>query len=341
MMYNGFRGDYTMIMENNVEKLINNNCFVLEPVYKLTDKILASKSDKIILTGGRKVGKSTVLNRLEHRGISKDNKTINMQFDLSLILNQDRNPNYDYAFIEHYYELVISFNLLNYIKKNYPLVFARFEKEQSILSEIANYTDNFINNSWFEEVRLDKTLKWGEQSKDIIEKMKSLLHINKLNIAIDHFDWINQSDIFTQELLSSYEKLFDKMIITVDDNKINKRLLKNKLIKNGYEILNVNYSNDLDVVKRIIKKRSRYYIIKNYYRYNIIDLISDNIYEYLIDSCHGNIEMMLSAVFDIIQLTDWLETTDNFDVLFINSINEVVKKEKEYQKIYTKPKFHL
>lgn len=313
----------------------------MEPVYKLTDKILASKSDKIILTGGRQVGKSTVLNRLEHRGISKDNKTIRMQFDLSLILKQDRNPNYDYAFIEHYYELVISFNLLNYIKKNYPLISARFEKEQSILLEIANYTDYFFSHAWYEEVRLDKTLKWGEQSKDIIEKMKSLLHINKLNIAIDRFDWINQSDIFTQELLSSYEKLFDKMIITVDDKKINKRLLKNKLIKKGYEILNVNYSNDLDVVKRIIKKRSSYYIIKNYYRYNIIDLISDNIYEYLIDSCHGNIEMMLSAVFDIIQLTDWLETTENFDVLFIKSIDEVVKKEKEYQKIYTKPKFHL
>ena len=329
-----------MIMEKDVDKLINTNRFVWEPVYKLSDSIVESKSKKVIITGGRKVGKSTVLKVLEKRSLNKNKQTVYMQFDLCMGFRQNKFLN-THQFIEHYYELELCLKLLYYVKNNYPLVYDKLIDYEVLLMRICVNTDRFINNSYYEEIELSRYLKRGELSSLMIDKIKKILDIDNLNVSFDRFDYLNHSDKYTQCNLGKYSDLFDKMIITIDDEIINHRKFRDRLVNDGYDVINVSYATDINIVKNIIKRRVRYFIIKNNYQFNVLDLMTDYIYEYLIQRCHGNIELMLKAIYNAISLREWTDSTTNFIALFIDCINKAVKEEKEYQKIYTKPKFYL
>ncbi len=328
-----------MIFEKNIDKLFSTNRFVLEPVYKCSSDILNSSSKKVILSGGRNVGKSTVLSRMEHWGINTNNQTIWMKFDK--VLNFQNNPYYDSTFLEHFYELMISLKLLSYVKKYYPLTCSYFSDIDSVLIQICNETDNYINNAYYEKLKISKYLKWGEISSIIYDKIKKMEHVDYINCAIDNFDWINHSNMGTQQFLIAYEKIFDKMFITVDDPKVNYNVFKNRLIKDEYDIIDINYSKDINWVKEIIKRRVKYFLKKKRYYFDIDNVFDDNVYQKLIDRCYGNIDMMLETIYETINLSEWLPTDDNCLSLFNDCLNDTVKKDKEYQKISYKPKFYL
>ena len=92
-------------------EIVVSDSFVREPVDKICDKINNSPSKKIILTGGRGIGKSIILKNSERRGLSSENQHMAIRFDPAGI-----GTNFGEDFYEHYYELLFADALLSYIK---------------------------------------------------------------------------------------------------------------------------------------------------------------------------------------------------------------------------------
>lgn len=69
-----------MITSYTIEELLNSNLFVKEPVFELLKRIKENPSKKIILTGGRGIGKSVVLQTQEQQNRNMQEQSIYMSF---------------------------------------------------------------------------------------------------------------------------------------------------------------------------------------------------------------------------------------------------------------------
>lgn len=57
-----------MIKYIKTQELINSEQFVREPVDDLSKEIIKSSSKKVIINGGRGIGKTVILSSIENRG---------------------------------------------------------------------------------------------------------------------------------------------------------------------------------------------------------------------------------------------------------------------------------
>ena len=185
-----------MFYRINTKDLLNSTEFVNEPVDKICSDINNSSSKKIILSGGRGTGKSIVLQNVENIGINKENQTIYTIFDSVISFRQIPQEE---LFFNHYYELVFSLKLLNYIKKYYVLLYEKhFNKSKLFLEDIANDTDEYIRKIHYEDIELKRYLTTKEISSLIVKELKGCLKCDNLQLAIDRFDWINGNSSLAQ-----------------------------------------------------------------------------------------------------------------------------------------------
>ena len=111
-----------MISYIRPEKIIKTEQFVREPVDDINRKINNSTDKKFILTGSRGSGKSLILFNTLDRGLGTDNQTVLMRFDSIVNFASKPDEFFDERFFNHYYEMIFSWKLLTYIKKNYGLL---------------------------------------------------------------------------------------------------------------------------------------------------------------------------------------------------------------------------
>ena len=339
-----------MIKNIHPRDLIRSFEFVREPVDILTQKIECSSSSKIILNGGRGTGKSTVLYNLQDRKIGTYSNTIYTFFEsIGTISNYTFND----SFFVHYYELCFSLKLLEYVKKYYSYTYENhFSEYEVLLDEIADKTDEFINNSLYENVKISKLLSTGEISKSIIKKIR--LHISplELSLAIDRFDWINGRSKTAQLILSEYFKEFDKVILSCDDMSYlnSNSKLRNDLYDDGYGVITADYGLDKDIIKHIIKKRIKRHNKSIDNNYNSFDenLIADEVYENLINKSKGNISTMLDATRGVVYMCECNKgysskeySSNDINRLFNNEIYKQIKNNEQLRKMSRAPKFHL
>src|SRR5574344_2101028 len=278
-----------MIKNIDSNKIIKTEQVVKGPVNSLSKEIIKSTSKKIILNGGRGAGKSTILHNLEDIGLNTKNQTIYTQFDS--IINLSINPNdfFDENFFNHYYELIFSWKLLSYIGKNYPETFVSdFKDIEIFLKGIDKNTNYYIHNIYFSSKKLPSYLMPNEISNEIIARFKKCLNIKTLSLAIDRFDWTNGSSAYTQQLISKYFNLFDKIIITTDDSSLNNQKKSIKLENNGYSFITPTYGKNINIIKEIIRKRVNLYNDKLQSSQAILDkdIMTDEIYKKLINQWH-------------------------------------------------------
>ena len=62
------------------------------------------------------------------------------------------------------------------------------------------------------------------------------------------------------------------------------------------DILNINYSKDINIVKEILIKRINLYNKNNEYKDFNISIIDDDILEYLIEKTNGNLDIMIKLL---------------------------------------------
>lgn len=319
------------------QELIKSDQFIREPVDSLCKEIINNSSKKIILTGGRGIGKSTVLYNMENKGLDTENQTICAHFESCTALSNKPNELFNERFFIHYYELNFCFKLLSYVRKYYYLNYENFKDIELLLKEISKDTTNCINNISYNGSKLKRHLNMGEISLEILERIKLYLDINSLSLAIDRFDWTNDKSEYVQNLLSKYFELFDKVILTTDDLTLNKND-KKEIENNGYSFIPVMYGKKLRIIKKIIKKRIK---LCNY-KFFDENAITNEIYKNLINKSNGNISLMLDTVSEVAEICEWEEKiSEDLSYQFDTEINNQLDKVKKLKKMDIPPKFYL
>ena len=315
------------IYDIHPSKLIYQDEFLREVTDKECEKLNNLNSGTIIINGGRGSGKSILLYENTNRELGKPiNQTILMNFDS---IGFAQHETFDNIFYEHYYEILFAKKLLIYLKNNYPILFQKeFLKENEKINSCLLELDNYINEIFFSDVKINKYYKSNELVNDIIKKMRNKLKVSYLNLAIDRFDWINNSNELIQKLLANYFNNFNKTFITVDDETIDDKELES----NGYQLMNISYNYRIDALKEIFRRRLK--TIETNFK---VEFIPDGIFDYLVIKTKGNIKLMFDILREWILDYDW----DQKSEIDLSAINQELAHYEAVRKLGGLPKFYL
>lgn len=297
---------------NNVKEVIISNLFVKEPVNEIHKRLKKSDSSKIILIGERGCGKTTVLYNHEFKSIGTENPAIYTRFDSLGMFGENefsRKSEYKRNFVKHYYELVFAVKILDYISSNYEKTFSEhFKEDKEIVCGYLKKVDDYIRNHRYERMNLNDKLDTGDLTSKYIKKFKKYSDSEDVTLMIDRFDWTDGGSEISQSILKKYFKMFDKSIITTDDQSVLRDEDKRKgLTKKGFSILEVNYGKDVDIVKKIVELRIKH---NNSSQLNTTDkitanILTDEVYRRLTTKADGNIDTILMTISSMNDTYSW------------------------------------
>ena len=304
------------------------NSIMLKPVKEIINKISSSKSDSIILAGMPGSGKSTVINEYINN-TNNDKIVVNGTVGIGeYIFIRDES-----VFNLYHTCLIISKILLN-IQKKYPKEFLNdfvfFSVYiESILKQIIymhmsdtyRSTTTFINDSLYvcPELLID----------NLLDLMVNSLRVENITLVLDNFDRIGTSSIkyqtFIYERLKSY---FNLIMAISDENSINNTEKINSLKVNN-EIINVDYSADVDSVIEILDKESHKILrtkLTNYdFRYRLRFVLDKNTIAMMIEKTNGNLFDMLSALRVLYRNIPKLKK-EEYGLFILNYIDKEINK---------------
>lgn len=325
----------------NSSQLIYDSKFIKEPADKYSRVLQEKSSNRIILNSGRGTGKSVILNNMENRNMGTNEPVIYTHFDS--IVNFSRVPTkyFNEVFFEHYYEINFSWKLLNHIKKYYGITYENYFKDiELLLKKITEELDESVRRLYIDEMVINNPQYATQISSEIINRLKKHLGVSSVILAIDRFDWTNGRSDYVQQILSKYFDIFNKVIITSDDETLADETVRKSFEDKGYSFVSQNYGNDLSIIKSIINRRIEIYNSINNDNFNA-DNITDIIYENLINNSNGNISTMLTIVYEVINLNKWENGNVNLLDLFQKCTEEQNNNVKELKRIFIPPKLHL
>jgi len=186
---------YTEEVEKNINDLVNNNGRIL------------------IVTGARQSGKTTLLKEYEKIETLKNNIVFPVDFEKYYLntLNQKTR--------QIYIELILCKELLLKIKDTYLINNQEIQKLFfEVDRKIINLCDYINSDPYNGNCKLEYLLKGSLITKIVNEIKKS--GVGKVILEIDRFDWIGESSQYYQEELLSYSQIFDKLVITSDDENL-------------------------------------------------------------------------------------------------------------------------
>jgi len=323
------------MLKIKANNLVNSEEFVREPVDKEVNEILNSSSNKIILTGGKGIGKSTVLCGLEKRGLGCKEQTIYANPEGVITLAKEPNEMFCNRVFDYLSELRFTNNILFYIKNNYPIVFKKyFEKDMESVHSLLDELFKQLNNSCFEDVTIECKHGTKELSFDVLNRFRQIMEIDKLNIAIDRFDKMNGSSEYVQKTYERYFDMFDKVILTSDDPNLDNE----GLFAKGYNLRHISYGNDKDVLKEIIRRRkSLYEDNKTYKELFTTDLFLDKLTKF-----DGNIDLSLETLVCVRDLFSWYNGSDHsVESILDEAIEDKKESAKKFERIISKPTLYL
>lgn len=329
----------------NAKDLLNSCEYVSSPVDEVCNKIDNSNSKKIIVSGGRGVGKSAVLNSYELKKIKTINPCVLVQFDaVGFFHNREL---FDESFAKHYYEIVFSYKLLDFIKLfsstnniNYP------ENEFSIIKEYLDHysseLDHYIKNVYYDDsASIRNYLTTGDIVKEILFKMKTVFSTEKLELAIDRFDWTNANNKLSQEAITAYFDMFDRVFVTSDDEDLQHKDNIDELSKKGYSFIDVDYGKDNHILSQIIENRLRRNNLDVSNLKLLPSAIDSDIYCDLINRTNGNISLILSIVDYTYDMYQWQDGMCNIKEEFDKASQIKIDDNKQLRKMMRSPKLYL
>ena len=263
------------------------------PSMEIIDKINNSTKNKIILTGVKKSGKTTTLKCLIDR--SSDSKDIIIYIDYS---NLDYEASLSKKEYEYYYELLLAKKIIEFIKINY----SNYYKDLMFDDKYIQTEFNKFRDYLYLRVYASQDISYQKKMfiSKINEILKQIVGINSITLLIDHFDFVGSSSKRFQMFMNEYFDMFDKVVITSNDEDVTHKNLEEK----GYEIIEVEYGKNIDNVKKILTSHFQYWF--NQINYNssnptiltrVNRLINNNEFCYLlIEKTNGNIDMMINII---------------------------------------------
>ena len=318
----------------NAKTLVNSEEFVREPVDEKVNEILTSSSKKIILTGGKSVGKSTVLYSLEKRGLGSKEQTIYYCPEKAIVLRKEPNENYSNELFDYLYELQFTNNILIYIKNNYPILFEnKFKKDKELVEKYLKELYNQITNSLYGDANFDIKFSTKDLSFAILSRFYDKMGIKKLNLAIDGFDKANGSSKYVQGLYQKYFDMFDKVILTSDDPNLDSKKLRRK----RYELKEISYGKDKDVLREIIRRRKSLYDDDMAYK----ELYTTDLFLNKLTTLDGNIDLSLESLVYFRELLKWYNVSVGLERFLDEAIEDKKDYSKKLEKMISKPTLYL
>lgn len=329
-------------------EFLKSNYCVIKPIDNIVNEIKNNDSRRIIVKGGRGVGKTLTLSNCSLKTKDTSNPIIFTKFDSIGFCSKELEHIFDTDFFAHYYEVIMSYKLLNYIKEQHNLSNIKdVEYDKLILFEdkLNNYDNklvNYINNVCYDEaVCLHELLSTGELTEELLKNIKNIFRVDTISLAIDRFDWTNGNNIISQEVLSKYFDMFDKVIITSDDISLQEEKNKERLLKKGYSFINIKYGNDIEFVKEIINKKI------DQCNQNIRNLgfnssnISNDTYQNIVNKANGNISLIMRTTNYAYDTYQWECGEWDVNKCFEFAIDEKLEENKKLCKIMKPPKLYL
>ena len=313
-------------------QIVNSSEYVREPVDKEVNSILNLEINKVILTGGRGVGKTTVLCALENRGLGSNEQTIYMCPEPAITVSKEPDKFLNENAFRYLYELRFANSILNYIKKNYPIVYEKyFDNDRKFVHNLLDEVFAAINNMGYKESTINCKYGTNDLVVGIMSKFIRLMDVQKINLALDRFDQVNGSSEYVQKLYERYFDLFDKVIIATDDDTIDSADLGRK----GYDVRTIDYGKDEDVLCTIIKNRESLYADNKRY----IELFTSKSVLDRLSVFGSNIDNALYALYKTI---DYIHVYDDDVVKALDeAIKDVIKETTDLQEMMGKTKLYL
>ena len=100
----------------NASELIISKEYVREPVDKAVNKILESKKRRIILSGNKGTGRTTVLHALQNRWLGTKEQTIYMHPDAIIFMSKEPTEQFNEELFNYVYEQNFVHSILCYIE---------------------------------------------------------------------------------------------------------------------------------------------------------------------------------------------------------------------------------
>lgn len=217
------------------EILENEKVFIDKPVLSIIRSIDDSTKSKLILSGTEDSGKK--LTTLKYMDINDG---------LFVYFNMNKARYYQLASkkdkIEAYIESVIASKLLK------------------ILSDLglnSQMLELGVNMPYIEgNVDILKNYKAGDLISSLLYRLKKIT-TRKIIFVVDKIDTLDKN---TQQIISKYFDLFDQNIIISSDLVVyNDPKRRHDLFSKGYDIVNVDYAKDPEILIQIIDARIKYH----------------------------------------------------------------------------------
>ena len=312
------------------DELLKSKSLVEKPVSNLIKEIDNGNRKGRVLASGRGTGKTTVLKYMEKQKVHTKTPLVYMYFDPVSVFSREPNEQYSDALFKHDLELLMSFKLLHFIEQYYPTVYQKEFKNTALRVQTLEQelVDN-IRNALYQKMHLSYYLSQGEIT----------LNLSSLDLAIDRFDWINEESTYSQGLLRAYFALFDRVVITSDDETLKEEKRQNELLDKGYETVTSLYGTDREVVHFILSRRIQQYNQhkEKHELYFDESLLTDLIDDTLIQRTNGNLTLMLYSLQEVFNLWHWYQGKGNVEEMFDKAISEKIEVEKQFKKTYRNP----
>lgn len=322
------------MLKINARNLVNSEQFVREPVDKEVNSILNSSSTKIILTGGKGVGKSTVLCSLENRGLGCNEQTIYDSPEPTITLAKEPNDIFDGRVFDYLSELRFTNNILFYIKRNYPIVFQKhFERDMELVHYLLKKLYEQANDPGLGGATIECKYRIKEISFDVLSRFRQIMEIDKLNIAIDKFDKINGSSEYIQKTYEKFFDMFDRVIITSDDPSLDNE----RLLDKGYNLISITYGNDKDVLREIIRRRESLWEGSQ----TCEELFLDDIFLDRLIELNSNIDFAIEVIRYLNSFLVFYGNNYNIENELEKVIEEKKERSKSLERIISKPTLYL
>lgn len=272
------------LMPMSEKDIIKKGLLVREPIGKVMESIDSITTKGIILAGPKHSGKSIILRIYEdeRKGIYLYNDP---SFNTSNLNAEEQ---------RHYYELILLSYLYDYAKEYSEDIYEKyFKRNHDEILAVLSYS-NF------------NPIKFVESQKHIIallERIKNCFKIEELALLFDRFDWpCDEQNRKFQELMLPYIKLFDKFIITTEEQEVySDENRKKELLGKGFSVIDVDYGKDIETTKKIISTNIAY-LNANFYENehldDIKDLITPDTYNFIIDQARGNLGLLFYTILE-------------------------------------------
>lgn len=234
-----------------------------------------------------------------------------------------------------------------------------------------NYLDKYMINFVFFDIYINNIIKqiYDMSMTDIYEKETSLINkeiidtpeilldklfsliskeldIKVFSLIIDDFDKIGEGSQRYQELIYNRLKSYLRLIITISDKNIVNNLEKMQEFSIDNEVIKLDYSNNIEIVRKILNEEVRNNFIKTRkvsMTYNLYFILNDDTIELMIKKTNGNLFDMLNAIRYLYSNIEELDRSE-YSTFILNYIDDVINKNPiltgiimPKRKLYIKP----